>query len=1006
MPTPAPYTEASYQKSIIGHLVHAGYKSHKAVYRPQDVPASPGSVFYDQHRAVIPAEFSAFVEQSQPDEWAELASLHGADTGTRVVEALVEALDQKGIVWVLRRGIKVSDQTLQVVGFKPTDAGTQTELRRYKANRFVVIEELKFNPLHVVDDLGDHRMRLDLVLFLNGIPIITAELKNQLTGQTVANAIEQYQNTRQPTAPIFRYPFRTLVQFVVYKRRAFMTTRLDGVHTRWFPYDRGWNNSLGNPPADKGGGLSGVEHLWRETWTPDALLELVQRYTALLPHPDPEQSWGALERLRRGTLVFPRYHQRRTVRRIVTETLQSGVGRHFLVQHSTGSGKSLTLGWLAHELATLHDAGGHKVFDRIIVISDRQVVVGQLQTLVEQLSFGKAADEVLPITGKSSGLTEALNGTVPVIVCTIHRFSYIQKDLVKAARKRFAVIVDEAHSSQHGTLSEELVAALQGMEEHGTKNISFFAFTATPKDATLQHFGDPKGDTWVPFDTYSMKQAREEGFIVDVLQHYVSWRQEMDASAVARGDTQVKGTTANVFEILSNDPKAIDEKADEIVSHYLGVVHGQLAGHARAMVVANGRDAARLYFEAIRRKLHELGRDDVKLLVAFSGLLTDDEESNSKLTEEKLNGGVGGSEIPKRLRKDHHILVVANKYQTGFDEPRLVAMYLDKGIRGISAVQTLSRLNRPYPGKGPEGMAPVVIDFYNDPEQVYNAFREYDQTYSPKYYLPEDILDQIADELDASGVYEVEWSDRALELLEQPAGASDEVDGLHNQCIERFEGLPTDDDRSVFRHRLLRFLSLFCSAYYLSTTKPESRFRLRSRRALYSVLKAEIEAWKPGQGPIPPVSITKNHVALEAYQLICQGKMPAPTWTGADGGDAPDELGVGNPKDAIVQTLEEVVQAFNVLFGIQVTADLVPLLNARVVDATHGRESLRSAAASGRLSDYRRIYREELANVLIDLQDDEKLGPFADKLLDEMDKTARGAVDQIAGLSFDSYRAA
>lgn len=728
MPTPPPYTEASYQKEIIGHLVSAGYRELKAVYRPQDAAPDSGTVFYDAHRAVIPDEFAAFVEKSQPDEWAELAALHGADTGKHVVEAMVEALDEKGIVWVLRRGIKISDQTLHVAGFKPTDAGTQTELRRFNANRFAVIEELKFNPLHVVDELGDHRMRLDLVLFLNGIPIITAELKNQLTGQTAANAIEQYQNTRQPTAPIFRYPFRTLVQFVVDKRRAFMTTRLNGVHTRWFPYDRGWSNGRGNPPPEEGGGLSGVEHLWGETWTPDALLELVQRYTVLLPHPDPEQSWGALERLRRGTLVFPRFHQRRTVRRVVAETLKSGVGRHFLVQHSTGSGKSLTLGWLAHQLASLHDDKGSRVFDRVIVISDRQVVVSQLQTLVQQLSFGKAADEVLPITGKSTGLTDALNGTVPIIVCTIHRFSYLQKGLVSAAGKRFAVIVDEAHSSQHGTLSDELIAALQDMEEQNTRNISFYAFTATPKDATLQHFGEAKGDTWVPFDTYSMKQAREESFIVDVLQHYVSWKQEMDARKTARGDTQVKGTTANVFEILSNDPQAIDKKADEVVAHYLGVVHGQLAGQAKAMVVANGREAARLYFEAIKRKLHAMERDDVKLLIAFSGLLTEDEETNSKFTEEKLNGGIGGAEIPRRLRKDHHILVVANKYQTGFDEPRLVAMYLDKAIRGIRAVQTLSRLNRPFPGKGKEGMPPVVIDFYNDPEQIYKAFREYDET--------------------------------------------------------------------------------------------------------------------------------------------------------------------------------------------------------------------------------------------------------------------------------------
>jgi type I restriction enzyme R subunit len=1003
----APYSEPAYQQAIIGKLEAAGYSNWKAVYSAAEEMRAAKRVHYDPQRAVMPTEFTEFVRLGQPEEWKRLEGTHGSDLGKRLVEALVAALDEHGVVHVLRRGIQVSGRAVAVMGVRPTDRGTPEQLRLHAANRFAVVEELKYDPWQVVDSDGDHRNRLDLVLFLNGIPLITAELKNQLTGQTVANAIEQFQNTRRATAPIFMFPRRTVQHFVVDKRRAFMTSRLNGVHTRWFPFDRGWQDGRGNPPEAEGGGKSGVEHLWEDAWRPDSVLELVERYVVLQPSEETDPKWTPRQHLENSVLKVPRYHQRRAVNRMVGESRKVGPGRHFLVQHSTGSGKSLTLAWLAHRLKDIHGDDGKRIYDKVIVISDRQVVVSQLQALLPALSFDNAADTVVAITDSSPRLSQALGGTVPIIVCTLHKFFYVDEQLTSTIGKNYAIIIDEAHSSQHGDLSEALVTLLRDVARSPTKNLSFFAFTGTPKDITLQTFGEQHGEQWVPFDLYSMKQAREEDFIVDTLQHYVSWRQEMNSSTVAPGETNVRGTTNDVFELMSNDPAAIKRKCAIIAQHYLDVVHGQLGGAAKAMVVANGREAARCYLEELRAEFQRLGREEVKLLVAFSGPLVDDPLANTKIDEARLNGGIGGEDIPKRLRKDHHILVVANKFQVGFDEPRLAAMYLDKSVGSINAVQTLSRLNRPYKGKGEGGFWPVVVDFYNDPEKVYAAFREYDTSRDVKYYAPPELLGLIADELDRAGVYTEADAEREYELVKSPAATSAERDAILLRCMDAFDALPSDDDRAVFRHHLLRFLALFCSVVHLADRTADEMHRLRTRRALYVSLRPEMEAWRPGGGT-PAVSITKNHVSLndDAYRLICMGKMPPPTFSPGGAGGAPRGIDVGAPAEVSSQTLQEVVDAFNARFGIAATGNVVSLAQERIVEATHRSPKLASAAKKSGLLEYRRLYRDELTVVLEQVQDDPILGEFADRLLNEMDGVAEAAVDRVAAISFDTHRAA
>lgn len=997
----SPYDEAAYQTKIVGRLVTQDYRQLVAVYS-RDEGVTDGRALYDAHRALLPDEFVDFVRTSQPETWRALTAVYGPDLPSELERTLASDLDRRGTIDVLRQGLTLGGHRVHVVGFKPTDHGTDAGNLLHRSNRFVVVQELKFNPLQVVDEQGDHRMRLDLVLFLNGIPLITAELKNQLTGQTVADAIDQYQRDRSPAAPIFRYPSRSIVQFVVDKRRAFMTTRLDGVRTQWHPFDRGYQDGKGNPP-EPAGGASGVEYLWEEVWAPASVLELIQRFVAWLPPDDLPGSLTPLDRLSKGKVVFPRYHQRRAVRGLVARTLADGVGRHFLVQHSTGSGKSLTIGWLAHELAGLHDAAGCKVYDKVIVISDRGIVVSQLQDLVSSLSVGRASDHVVAIDGPSRHLGEAIDGLVPIIVCTIHRFSYLRDFAPSTAGRNFAVIVDEAHSSQHGELSAELMAFL-GDAPGRPRNLTFFAFTATPTDLTSQHFGEaplPGHHAREPFDVYAMRQAREEGFVVDVLRHYLSYRQLFLLTPLAAAQTQVAGETPDVFALASTDPSAIAKKATVILRHYLAVVHGHLGEQARAMVVANGRDAARHYTLAFRELLAQQGRLDVRVLVGFSGQVTDDEETNTKADESALNSGVGGMEIPARLRRDHHILVVANKFQTGFDEPRLVAMYLDKPVSGLNAVQTLSRLNRAFPGKGEGGFDPIVVDFVNEPDAIFQAFQKYDASYQMRRYLPADLLKDLAASLDASGVYEADWPARVLELRQHPAADSAPLDQIHNDCIRRFEQLPSPEDRRQFRHFLLAFLRLFCSVIQLPDADQTWTAGLLERRALYTVLRAEVEAWT--EGPVPPATLSRQHFTVDQFELIEQGRF-APVTSPGGPGSLPTPVAIGTPRERIVLTLEELLRAFHARYGAASTGEATV---SEVLDlvAIRGRlVTLAQAATQEDLPAFRHLYRQELRRVLAEGLRDPHLRRVSGLLLNELDGLARSVADEASLISFDEHR--
>ena len=796
--------EAAFEDEICAHLAAHGW-----LYEAGDITR------YDRSRALFPPDVLAWVQASQPKAWERLVKNHGEGAEAALLERLRNQLDARGTLDVLRHGVELIGLTapLKLAEFRPAMGLNPEILARYAANRLRVVRQVRYSK--------SNENAIDLVLFLNGIPVATAELKTDFT-QSVGDAVDQYRFDRHPAPkgqgpePLLSFPGGALVHFAVSNAEGAMTTRLAGPATHFLPFNQGDDGAAGNPSNPNGGHRTA--YLWESVWERESWLEILGRY--LIAQRNPKKT---VERV-----LFPRYHQLDVTRKLQAAVRADGPGTRYLIQHSAGSGKTNSIAWTAHFLAELHDTDDRKIFDTILVISDRNVIDAQLQEAL--FDFQRQAGVVATITNadgsKSAKLAEALNGSKKVVVCTIQTFPFALEavsNLAATQGKRFAVIADEAHSSQTGEAAsklkqilspEELAELADGGEVSNEdvmaatmanraddRGITFVAFTATPKSKTLELFGtrpDPtrkpgKDNVPHPFHVYSMRQAIEEGFILDVLRNYTTYDLAFRLAQEGKemSDREVERSVAQkaLIRWVKLHPYNVAQKVQVVVEHYQSRVRPLLDGRAKAMVVVGSRQEAVRWQLAIRKYIKENGYD-IGTLVAFSGEVRDEASGPDPFTETSptLNPGLKGRDIREAFKGDEYgILLVANKFQTGFDQPLLCGMYVDKRLADIQAVQTLSRLNRAYPGKD----TTYVLDFVNEAEAVLESFKKYYATAELAGTTDPNLVFNLRAKLDGQGLYDDGEVDRLVKVEMDPNAVQSElvaaIEPVRDRVMKRYK---------------------------------------------------------------------------------------------------------------------------------------------------------------------------------------------------------------------------
>ena len=788
------------------------------------------SSVFNRSLALDTGTFVSFIKNSQPKKWERYVRIYGADSEKQIVERFCREVKMVGLLRVIRRGFTDRGITFQVVFWKPETSLNATTIAQYEANVLHCTRQLHYS-VH-------NENSIDIVLFVNGIPVVSMELKCQFTGQDTANAIQQYKFDRATKDTIFAFKERVLVHFAVDLSRVYMTTRLEGDKTYFLPFNQGSNGAgcvggAGNPINPDG---YDTDYLWKNVLCKERLLEILQKYLHLETVRDQKTGRILSERM-----IFPRYHQLDVVTKLLADVKENGAGHNYLIQHSAGSGKSNSIAWLAHRLSGLHDANNEKIFQSVIIVTDRRVLDSQLQNTVYQ--FDHVEGVVVKVDKNARQLQQAIEDGAGIIITTLQKFPVIYKE-VNSGNKRFAVIVDEAHSSQTGDAARKLkraladteeilreYAELEGREEEKRKddedrlldelaaqgmhdNLSFFAFTATPKGKTLNMFGwkDSKG-SWHPFHIYSMRQAIEEGFILDVLKNYMTYKMYYKIVKNIPDDPELD-TVAGVRAIQKYEtlhPHNISQKTTIMLEHFRNVTMHKIGGKAKAMVVTPSRLHAVRYVQEFKRQIEEKGYSDLDVLVAFSGEIEDD---GVTYTEEKINKTKDGETIREKAlpeafhSDDYGMLIVAEKYQTGFDEPLLHTMFVDKKLSGVKAVQTLSRLNRTARGK----QDTFVLDFVNSAEDIKAAFEPYyEETVLLKETNPNVIYD-LKNTLDQYRVYQQMEVDRFAEIFysgkEQIAGDLGKLRSTIRPALDRYYALEPER-QDMFKSTLQRFNRIY-----------------------------------------------------------------------------------------------------------------------------------------------------------------------------------------------------
>ena len=821
---------------------------------------------YNSALCLIPRDVLDFVLATQPQEWKRLSQHHGAAVEEQFLKRLSSEIERRGALDVLRSGIRDMGCRFRLAYFRPSNGLNEETRWLYQGNLFTIVRQLRYSE--------SNNKSLDLALFLNGIPIFTAELKNPLTGQDVQDAIRQYRTDRDPRELLFAYG-RCLAHFAVDPDLVYVTTHLVGPQTYFLPFNQGKFGGAGNPPVPPTMKGYPTSYLWEETWARDSVLDLVRQFI----HEVQEEDERGRKKGKRF-LIFPRYQQVDCVRRLVADARSHSTGQRYLIQHSAGSGKTFTIAWLAHQLSTLHDAEDRRVFDSIVVISDRRVLDRQLQSAMRQ--FEQTLGVVENIDTTSRQLQEALESGKTIIVTTLQKFPVIAREIGELPGHRFALIVDEAHSSQSGEGAQgpRDVLAASSLEEAEAEdagaqsseedeldnaalaqmarrrqpaNVSTFGFTATPKPKTLELFGMRRPDgSFAPFHLYSMRQAIEEGFILNVLESYATYKAYWRLFKKIEDDPRYDKTKAAYLlrSFVDLHPHAIDEKVRIMVEHFTAKSQSEIGGRAKAMIVTRSRLHAVRYKLAVDQHLAELG-NPFKALVAFSGTVQDGGQS---YTESSMNGIPEAQTANTFEAPEYRILIAANKFQTGFDQPLLQTMYVDKKLGGVNAVQTLSRLNRTHPDKP----GTIVLDFANESDDIQAAFQPYYETTVLSEATDPNLLYEIQTRLNAFPVYTDEDVEAFARVFFAYGTTLDQLYAALAPVVARFSDLQ-EDEQQDFRGQITDYVRLYSFLAQVLTFLDADLEKLyvfaRHLRRLLSVEREEL-----------PREIQQN-IDMESYRI-------------------------------------------------------------------------------------------------------------------------------------------
>ncbi|HEY5536238.1 MAG TPA: type I restriction endonuclease [Ignavibacteria bacterium] len=955
------HTEATFESAIIAHLCNNGWRQGDSNDFNKDLA-------FDK-KAVL-----NFVKASQPSEWKRMTEYYKEEAEEKFVQRLFKELDLRGMLDVIRHGITDSGIKFKLAYFKPDSKLNPETLIQYQCNVLYVTRQVHFST--------KNNKSIDLLLSLNGLPVATVELKNHFTGQTVNEAFEQYKTSRDPRELLFQFKKRALVHFTVDPDEVYLTTKLEYLNTKFLPFNKGFKNGAGNPP--NGYGYKSA-YFWENILQVDSWLEIIGRFL----HLQKEKYIIDGKEYTKETMIFPRYHQIDSVRKLTTDAKINGTGKRYLIEHSAGSGKSNSIGWLAYRLSSLYNEKDKKVFDSIIVITDRNVLDQQLQNTIYQ--FEHKTGVVQRIDVDSEQLAENIKSGTNIIITTLQKFPYALKHISDLPGRTYAVIIDEAHSSQGGESSRKMIEALSAKNvtleesenieseiEKSTEdeddyiretiikrgpqpNISFFAFTATPKPKTIEVFGSNNSEGKpIPFHLYSMRQAIEEGFILDVLKNYTTYKEYYRFSKTIEDDPELnkKKAAKAIGRFASLHPHSLAQKTEVMIEHFRQITMKKIGGRAKAMVVTSSRKHALRYYLEFKDYIKEKGYSDIKPLVAFSGKLIDDFYPEG-ITESGLNG-FGEKELPEKFKtNEYQILLVADKYQYGFDQPLLHTMYVDKKLSGVKAVQTLSRLNRTCSGKEDT----FVLDFANDRQTIIDSFQPYYELTTLTETTDPNHLYDLKNILDASNVYYQSEVDAFAKVFYKQGNVSIKDQGklyaFIDPSVDRYKILD-EEHQDEFKNSMTSFVRMYS---FLSQILPFQDVELEK---IYSFGRFLLNK-------LPKTDYTErlkldNEVALEYYRLqkIGEGDLVLQI-QGEYGLDPTTEAGISRSKDEKAR-LSDIIKVLNDKYGTEFN-EADRLFFEQIEEELYLDEDLKLRALNNPIENFKYAFEEVFINKLIERMD-------------------------------------
>ena len=919
---------------------------------------------YDRKLCLIKEEILDFIKKTQLQSWKQLQDRYGEDTEIKILSRISSEISNRGIIDVLRNKIVDRGVYLHLCYSEPKSSLNPDHLELFQSNQFSLVRQLHYST--------QNENSIDMVLFLNGIPIVTMELKNQLTGQNYKNSENQYRYDRDPKELFLQFK-RLLVHFCVDNNQVSMTTNLRGTKTKFFPY----NKDIGNPPVENDYRSS---YLWKEILNPKSLLDIIENFT----HISNEKEYCYNEETQNIDIkkfdvqIFPRYHQLKLIRNLKTQIKNDGAGNNYLIQHTTGSGKSYSIGWLSHLLTSLYKSSNDKrrIFDSIIVVTDRTNLDDQLRGTVKSLS--KVDGVVFGAEKGSKELREYLEKGKDIIITTIQKFPYISEDIVALGDKKFAVIIDEVHSSQNGELSKELKRTLTRTEDDEEedctlesyleeqiqtrgrqKHISFFGFTGTPKEKTLEIFGTKQKDnTFEPFDVYSMRQSIHEGYTLDVLQNYSTYKRYFKVKEVKEDAIEIDTAqgTKEIFNYVDSHQITIENKVKIILDHFFNKSSKEILGKSRGMIVVKTRKLCVQYFKEINRQLDER-KSKFKCLVGFSGEVKFQKDPTA-YTEKGLNLEIGhDGDVPLGLKNPkYRLLVVANKFQTGFDEPMLQSMYIDKSLKDVQCVQTLSRLNRTMSGKA----GTFVLDFANDPESVRYSFQKFYQEVALEEETDPNKLYDIQTSINEFKIFSKNQVEQFCSIFFDKNRDEGNLHPVLDEVVDNWRTLEDDEQKEEFRLKIASYTRLYS---YLSQIINFTDVELEKHYIFYRYLSKKLTRKTKEKINI------ENLIDLESLRIQkLHDHIDPLEQTDHEYKGVKTSVGVYTPPTK--DLLSDIIETINLRYGINLTEDDVVNIDnvkAKIFEDEEIAKYMNGANSEQNKQDY---FKKQFDNVILSLLKD------------------------------------